>query len=79
MARYTLILGTKDWSSWSLRPYLAMRATGAPFEEQMVGLRREDSPQAIRKVSPSAKVPVLKIDDGAPPASRRWQDCPTPW
>ncbi len=32
-ARYTLIVGTKDWSSWSLRPYMAMRATGAPFEE----------------------------------------------
>jgi glutathione S-transferase len=64
MAIYTLILGTKDWSSWSLRPYIALRAVGAPFTEQMVSLRREDSPEHIRKFSPSAKVPVLKIEEG---------------
>ena len=28
---YTLIVGTQNWSSWSLRPYLALLATGAPF------------------------------------------------
>jgi len=64
MARYTLILGTKDWSSWSLRPYMALRATGAAFEEQMVALRREASPEHIRQFSPSAKVPVLRIEEG---------------
>jgi glutathione S-transferase len=64
MARYTLILGTKDWSSWSLRPYLAMRATGAAFEEIVVLLRREDSPERLRRYSPSARVPVLNIEDG---------------
>lgn len=63
MARYTLILGTKDWSSWSLRPYMAMRATGAAFEEQMVPLRRENSPERIRHYSPSAKLPVLRIEE----------------
>jgi glutathione S-transferase len=63
MTRYTLILGTKDWSSWSLRPYMAMRATGAAFEEQMVALRRENSPERIRHYSPSAKLPALKIEE----------------
>lgn len=60
-ARYTLILGTKNWSSWSLRPYLAMRAVGAPFEEIVLRLRREESAGEIRHYSPSAKVPALKI------------------
>jgi glutathione S-transferase len=35
-AHYTLIVGTQDWSSWSLRPYLALRATGAPFEQIVI-------------------------------------------
>ena len=64
MATYTLILGTKNWSSWSLRPYLAMRATGAPFEEIGIRLRRSVSPstrEQILKHSPAGKVPVLKI------------------
>ncbi len=66
MANYTLILGTKNWSSWSLRPYLAMRATGAPFEEIVIRLRETDSPttrERILKYSPAGKVPVLKITE----------------
>jgi len=66
-ARYTLVAGTKNWSSWSLRPYLALRAIGAPFEEVVVQLRRTDSPTTkdqIRKHSPAARVPVLKIEEG---------------
>jgi glutathione S-transferase len=63
MARYTLILGTKDWSSWSLRPYLAMRATGAAFEEIVVPLRRGDSRDRIVKYSRSGKLPALKIEE----------------
>lgn len=64
MAAYTLILGTKNWSSWSLRPYLAMRATGAPFEEIGIRLRATEAPstrELILKHSPAGKVPVLKI------------------
>lgn len=62
-ARYTLILGTKEWSSWSLRPYLAMRATGAAFEEIVIPFRRPDTGAEIRKHSPSGRVPVLKIEE----------------
>ena len=36
---YTLIVGTQDWSSWSLRPYLALMAVGAPFETEVIQLR----------------------------------------
>ena len=65
-SHYTLVLGTKNWSSWSLRPYLALRATGAPFEEVVIQLRRTDNPstkEEIRKHSPAARVPVLKIEE----------------
>jgi len=62
--RYTLIVGTKDWSSWSLRPYVALRAIGAAFEEILVPLRQEPlTGDAIRKHSKAGRVPILKIDD----------------
>ena len=63
MARYTLIVGTKEWSSWSLRPYVAMRATDAPFEEKLIPLRRGTTAPEVRQVSPSGWVPVLKIEE----------------
>jgi glutathione S-transferase len=62
-ARYTLILGTKNWSSWSLRPYMAMRAAGAPFEEIVIRLHQPDSKAQILKHSPAGKVPVLMIEE----------------
>jgi glutathione S-transferase len=58
---YTLIVGTQDWSSWSLRPYLALMATGAPFDMEVVRLRVTNiSRETILKYSPAGKVPVLK-------------------
>lgn len=65
-ARYTLIVGTKDWSSWSLRPYLALRATGAAFDEVVVSLRQENlTGDEIKKYSKAGRVPILKIaEDG---------------
>jgi len=62
-AQYTLILGTRNWSSWSLRPWLAMRATGAKFEEIVIGLRRPETRDEILKHSPAGKVPILKIEE----------------
>ncbi|HWY60707.1 MAG TPA: glutathione S-transferase [Rhizomicrobium sp.] len=62
---YTLIVGTQDWSSWSLRPYLALMATGAPFEMEVIGLRVvPTSRETILKHSPAGKVPVLKFTEG---------------
>ncbi len=64
-ARYTLVLGTKDWSSWSLRAYVALRATGAPFEEVFVPLRQQPlTGDEIKKHSGAGRVPILKIQDG---------------
>ena len=68
MARYTLIVGTRNWSSWSLRPFVALRATGAPYEIVDVRLRQTDHPttrEQILRYSPAGKVPVLKIEEGA--------------
>jgi glutathione S-transferase len=62
--RYTLVVGTKDWSSWSLRAYVALRATGAPFEEVYVPLREMPrTSDEIKKYSVAGKVPILKIEE----------------
>jgi glutathione S-transferase len=61
---YTLIVGTKEWSSWSLRPYAALRATGAPFEEVLVQLRQQNlTGDEIKRYSKAGRVPILKIQD----------------
>jgi glutathione S-transferase len=66
MALYTLIVGTRSWSSWSLRPFVALKATGAPFDTVDIRLRRTEHPtsrEQILKHSPAGKVPVLKIEE----------------
>jgi len=60
---YTLVVGTKDWSSWSLRPWLAMRQANIAFKEELVPLRRGTTPE-ILKFSPSGRVPALFIEEG---------------
>jgi glutathione S-transferase len=59
MAGCVLALGNKNYSSWSLRPWLALKHTGAAFDEIVIPLYRPESPDAIRAISPSGKVPVL--------------------
>jgi len=59
----TLVIGSKSWSSWSLRPWLLMRQMGLPFEEVVIPLRMPHSGEAIARYSPTGKVPVL-IDGG---------------
>ena len=63
MPRYTLVIGTASWSSWSLRPFLALHATGAPFDLVRIRLRQPDSKARILDHAPSGKVPVLKIQE----------------
>lgn len=60
-----LILGNKNYSSWSLRPWIAMRVAGIPFEEDVIPLYEGDWRERVLKYSPAGKVPVL-IDDGVP-------------
>jgi len=61
--RLTLVIGNKNYSSWSLRPWLAMKQTGIPLVEQRIALYQPDSRRRVLEHSPSGKVPVLK--DGA--------------
>ncbi|UJR86092.1 glutathione S-transferase family protein [Sandaracinus amylolyticus] len=55
----TLVIGDKRWSSWSMRPWLALRHAGIEFDEHLIRLRRPDSKERIAAVSPSGKVPLL--------------------
>jgi glutathione S-transferase len=59
----TLIIGNKNYSSWSLRPWIAMKVAGIAFEEIVIPLYRDGSKEQILRYSPSGKVPVL-IDNG---------------
>lgn len=54
-----LIIGNKNYSSWSLRPWLLMRANDLNFDEIRIALDETQTPELIRKYSPSGKVPVL--------------------
>src|SRR5262245_18853658 len=59
----TLYVGSKRYSSWSLRPYLALAHAGAPFECKTILLDQDDTKANIAKVNPAAKVPVLHHDN----------------
>jgi glutathione S-transferase len=56
---YTLFIGNKNYSTWSLRSWVLMRAAGIPFREQRLLLDQVDTTTRIRAHSPSAKVPCL--------------------
>jgi glutathione S-transferase len=56
---YRLVIGNKNASSWSLRPWLALRHAGIPFEEINIDLGAPDAKTQILKLSPSGKVPAL--------------------
>ena len=62
---YALVIGTKRWSSWSLRPWLAMRQAQIPFREINIELRRPGTKAEVLRHSPAGKVPIL-ITGGEP-------------
>lgn len=55
-----LVIGNKNYSSWSMRPWLAMKQTGIPFVEHRIALYQPGSRRRVLEYSPSGKVPVLK-------------------
>lgn len=59
-----LIIGNKNYSSWSFRPWLAMKVGGIAFEETVISLEAKDFKQRVTAVSGAGRVPVL-IDGGA--------------
>jgi glutathione S-transferase len=55
----TLVIGNKNYSSWSMRPWVAMTAFGIPFHEVRVLLDQPDTAAKIAEYSASGRVPVL--------------------
>jgi glutathione S-transferase len=60
---YTLVIGNKNLSSWSLRPWLALKTAGVPFAEIQVRLDQPETRASIAQYSAAGKVPVLKIEE----------------
>jgi glutathione S-transferase len=58
-----LVIGTRKWSTWSLRPWLVLRRLGQPFSEMVVTLRQTDTAAHLAPYSPSGQAPVLKDGD----------------
>lgn len=54
-----LIIGNKNYSSWSMRPWVAMTAFNIPFEEVRIGLDQPDTTTRIAQYSLAGRVPVL--------------------
>jgi glutathione S-transferase len=54
-----LIIGNKNYSSWSFRPWIVMKVLGIPFEERVVSLDDPQFKQVVGEISPAGKVPAL--------------------
>jgi glutathione S-transferase len=65
MAALTLVVGNKNYSSWSMRPWVLMRELGIPFEEKKLRFHSDEWTREIGRWSPSGMVPVLWRGDMA--------------
>lgn len=63
MQPFTLVIGNKNFSSWSLRAWLALKVAGVEFQEVNIALRQPDTKAQILKYSPSGMVPALVHGD----------------
>jgi glutathione S-transferase len=54
-----LVVGNQNYSSWSLRPWIAMKAAGIAFEQKVISLTDPDFKSELLRVSGAGKVPVL--------------------
>jgi len=59
MAEFTIYIGNKNYSSWSMRGWLMLKASGAAFEEVVIPLYEPESRPEILRHTPSGKVPAL--------------------
>jgi glutathione S-transferase len=59
MSTLTLVIGNKNYSSWSLRPWILLKHLGVAFQERLVPLYRPGSREELLKCGPSGKVPTL--------------------
>lgn len=60
---YTLYIANKNYSSWSLRPWVLMRSLAIPFEERLVPLEQGSCWDSYRRFSPNGRVPCLHDGD----------------
>ena len=58
-----LIIGNKNYSSWSMRPWIAMKVAGIPFEEELISLDAKDFKARVTTISGTGKVPALADGD----------------
>ncbi len=63
MAEIELVIGNKNYSSWSLRAWLTLKMTGARFDEVLIPLDRPETRASILVHSPTGLVPILKCGD----------------
>ncbi len=63
MGDLTLIIGNKNYSSWSLRPWLVLRRAGLAFKELRIPLYQEESRERALRYSPTGKLPALLDGD----------------
>jgi len=54
-----LIIGNKNYSSWSFRPWIAMKVAGIAFDEEVVSLEAKDFEERVTRISGTGKVPAL--------------------
>jgi glutathione S-transferase len=60
MSEFTLVIGNKNYSSWSLRPWMLLRHLGLTFDEVQIALSQPDTSSRIAQYSPAGRVPVLR-------------------
>src|ERR1041385_5166665 len=89
MNQLTLVIGNKNYSSWSLRPWLLLKYFDIPFKEVLIPLYEGDYKTQILSYSLSGKVPLLIHDEikvweslaigeylaEAFPAEKMWPEC----
>ena len=63
MSDFTLIIGNRNYSSWSLRAWLAIKAAAVHFDEVVIPLGRPETGERIRERSPNGLVPALRHGD----------------
>jgi glutathione S-transferase len=61
----TLVIGNKNYSSWSFRPWIAMKVAGIAFDEVVISLTAEDFKQRLLQISGTGKVPTLVDREGS--------------
>ncbi|MDQ7019038.1 MAG: glutathione S-transferase [Robiginitomaculum sp.] len=57
----TLYIGNKNYSSWSMRPWLVLRKAQLPFEETLIPLYQDGTKEKLLALSPAGTVPVLQV------------------